>query len=158
MKLLYFYDALCGWCYGFSPVIQKAYEEYKDKMEFEVVSGGMIIGQRIGPIGHVAPYIKTAFKDVESASGVKFGEKFINDVLEEGSTVFSSIKPGIALTVFKSYHPEKQVEFARRLHKAVYYDGIEPDKISSYKYLAEEYGMDPDEFINSSKKQIMNLN
>jgi putative protein-disulfide isomerase len=60
MKMLYFYDALCGWCYGFSPVMQKTAEVYQDQFEFQVVSGGMISGSRIGPIGTVAPYIKTA--------------------------------------------------------------------------------------------------
>jgi len=27
ITLYYFYDALCGWCYGFSPVIAKLADE-----------------------------------------------------------------------------------------------------------------------------------
>ncbi len=61
-KLIYVYDALCGWCYGFSPVISKIHKEYKDSLEFEVISGGMILGDRIGPIGEVASYIKTGLQ------------------------------------------------------------------------------------------------
>ncbi|HVE60446.1 MAG TPA: hypothetical protein VNA26_01410, partial [Chitinophagaceae bacterium] len=39
----YCYDALCGWCYGFSPVMKKIEQEYKDQVSFDVLSGGMIM-------------------------------------------------------------------------------------------------------------------
>ena len=48
--LIYCYDAYCGWCYGFSPVIKKIAEEYKDKLDIEVLSGGMMIGEGKMPI------------------------------------------------------------------------------------------------------------
>ncbi len=51
VKLIYVYDALCGWCYGFSPVMMQLHSKYKDSIDFQVVSGGMITGNRIGPIG-----------------------------------------------------------------------------------------------------------
>ena len=41
--VIYCYDAYCGWCYGFSPVIKQIAEEYKDHFDIEVLSGGMII-------------------------------------------------------------------------------------------------------------------
>ena len=56
----YVYDALCGWCYGFSPVMQNVAAKYDDRLNFEVISGGMVTGPRVGPIGQVAPYIKSA--------------------------------------------------------------------------------------------------
>ena len=28
--ILYVYDIMCGWCYGFSPVINRLYEEYNE--------------------------------------------------------------------------------------------------------------------------------
>ena len=34
--LIYCYDAYCGWCYGFSPVIQKISEEMSNKIDLEV--------------------------------------------------------------------------------------------------------------------------
>ena len=41
-RIIYCYDAYCGWCYGFSPVIKALYEKYNDQFEFETISGGMI--------------------------------------------------------------------------------------------------------------------
>lgn len=35
MILFYCYDAYCGWCYGFSPVIKEIEEEFKEKAQYE---------------------------------------------------------------------------------------------------------------------------
>ncbi|TVR79046.1 MAG: DsbA family protein [Chitinophagaceae bacterium] len=140
MNLIYVYDALCGWCYGFSPVITKIHQKYKADFSFEVISGGMVTGDRVGPIGEVAPYISNAYKAVEDAAGVEFGKAFLVDILEEGSTRFSSFEPALAMTVFKEKFPEKAVEFSARLNKAIYYDGVQPADLESYIPIAAELG------------------
>jgi len=142
MKIIYAYDALCGWCYGFSPVMEALHDKHQEEMEFEVLSGGMITGQRIGPIGEVAPYIRQAYRDVERATGVKFGEAFLKDVLANGKTIFTSVPPAIALSVFKSYQKDKAVQFASVLQKAIYYDGLAPEDTEAYGALAEPFGID----------------
>ena len=147
MKIIYVYDALCGWCYGFSPVIAEFYRKRQDKSDFEVVSGGMITGSRIGPIGEVAPYIKQAYKEVENRTGVRFGEAFLHDVLEEGSTIFTSVPLAIAMSVFKSRQPQHAVSFAGVLQKAVYYDGLAPQDTAAYGPLAEGFGLDGAAFV-----------
>ena len=150
--IVYVYDALCGWCYGFSPVIQRIYEEYQDRFAFEVISGGMITGERIGPIGEVAPYIAWAYKEVEEKCGVKFGEAFLKDILEEGSAVFTSIPPGIAMAVFKTYRPEQAVAFAAALQRAIYADGIVPTDLAAYGPYAAAFGIDETEFVEKMKE------
>ena len=57
-KILYFYDALCGWCFGFSTVIERLKSEFGHEFDFEIVSGGLSLGKKSGPIGEVSPYIK----------------------------------------------------------------------------------------------------
>jgi len=153
MKVIYVYDALCGWCYGFSPVISKLHERHQEELEFEVLSGGMVTGERIGPIGEVAGYISQAYKDVERAAGVTFGEGFLKGILAEGSAVFTSIPPAVALTVFKQHQPKKAVPFAARLQKAIYYNGIEPTNYDAYGKLAAEFGLDANAFVAQMKEE-----
>lgn len=142
-KIIYVYDALCGWCYGFSPVIQRLHQNFSSSIPFEVVSGGMVTGSRIGAIGQVAPYISWAYKDVEQATGVKFGSVFLEKTLKEGKAIFTSVPPAIALSVFKTLQPDKQaVAFAAALQKAIYYDGIEPLHTEHYGILAQSFGID----------------
>ena len=158
MKIIYIYDALCGWCYGFAPTMRTFFDKYKSEFEtIEVISGGMITGNRIGKIGEVAPYIKSAYKDVENRTGVTFGEKFLKDILEEGSSIFTSIPPSIALSVFKreaEQNPtlagdknEKLLHFAEDLQSLIYFDGIEPQDYSKYGELAEKYGLEKKDFV-----------
>ena len=67
--IFYCYDAYCGWCYGFSKVITRIAEDYKDKLDFEVLSGGMIDDQNPAHIGAMAGYISEAHKNVEQLIG-----------------------------------------------------------------------------------------
>jgi len=147
MKLIYLYDALCGWCYGFSPVMQRFAAEHADELTFEVISGGMITGPRIGPIGEVAPYISWAYKEVEQKTGVTFGEGFLQGILAEGKAIFSSVPPAVVLSVFKAERPGDAVAFAGRLQRAVYHDGIEPEDTAAYGALAAEFGLDSAAFV-----------
>lgn len=152
-KIYYFFDVLCGWCYGFSPVIQQIHNKYHDFFSFEIFSGGMIVGDRIGPIGQVAGYIKDAYKQVEEVSGIQFGEPFLKGILEEGSSTFSSIPPSIALTLFKQMKKEDAFDFAATLQKAVYYDGIQVTDYNAYGPYAEKYGINPDEFVEKMQSE-----
>jgi putative protein-disulfide isomerase len=147
MKIVYVYDALCGWCYGFSPVMSQFQEKYNDTLEFEVISGGMITGNRIGAIGEVASYISWAYKDVEKATGIKFGEEFLNKTLKNGTATFTSIPPAIALSVFKTLDPKNSIQFASELQKAIYFDGTEPENLDAYGQIASKFGLDAKSFV-----------
>ncbi len=151
MKLIYIYDALCGWCYGFSPVMERFHAEHQEDLEFEVVSGGMITGVRIGPIGEVAGYISWAYKDVERATGVTFGRHFLDHTLKEGSAVFTSIPPAVAMAVIKDMQPDLAVTFAGRLQRMIYFDGTPPLEMEAYGRAAAEYGVDEEEFMTKMR-------
>lgn len=154
MKMVYVYDALCGWCYGFSPVMAQFQKKYKDNLNIEVISGGMITGDRIGPIGEVASYISWAYKEVETATGVKFGDTFLKKTLKDGNAIFTSIPPAIALSVFKKLDSHNSVQFASALQTAIYYDGIYPNNIDAYGDIASKFGIDAKYFILKMKDPL----
>jgi len=147
IKILYYYDALCGWCYGFSAVMKQLQNEYGDRIDIEVVSGGLFLGNRAGFVNMVAPHIKSgAYKSVESLTGVEFGDPFLKDVFSEGKMILNSLPPTIALCIVKDKFPDKELEFAALLLKAVYYDGINPVDIEAYGAYAEVVGFNVEEF------------
>jgi putative protein-disulfide isomerase len=39
--LWYFADPMCSWCWGFSPVIERVRDEYRDRMKIALVLGGL---------------------------------------------------------------------------------------------------------------------
>jgi len=119
-KITYYFDALCGWCFGFTDVMEQIFQKYGNDIEFEVVSGGLFMGERVGKINDVAPYIKAgAFRSVEQTTGVKFGKDFLENALENNSMEMNSIYPAIALAIVKEVAPKKKMEYASTLLKAL---------------------------------------
>ncbi|MFK8103837.1 MAG: DsbA family protein [Saprospiraceae bacterium] len=142
-KLIYYYDALCGWCYGFGSVMKEVEKHFGDQVELEVVSGGLFRGERVGPINEVAPYIKDgAYKTVEEKTGVKFGAQFLEDIQGEGRIVLDSLPPAMALCIVKDQSPEHQLQFAERLLHSVYFEGSNPVNLNLLGLYATEIGFD----------------
>src|SRR5689334_22634591 len=146
--LIYCYDAYCGWCYGFSPVIKKIAEEYKDRFAFEVLSGGMIITDHPRHMGVMAEYIKKAYKTVEEYSGVEFGPDYLWHINHPDMSdwFLTSEKPAIAMCIFKDYHSEQQVAFAADLQYALHYEGRDLCDDEAYRHLLEKYNIPADDF------------
>lgn len=136
------YDPLCGWCYGFGPVLVQLEKAYKGRLKFDVISGGMITGNRVGPLSNMAGFISQAYKTVEQHTGIKFGPGFIDKALKEGTATFSSLEPSKVLMVFRQFHPDKVVEFSHEIQKLIYFDGIDPVRYAAYLPLFEKYGVD----------------
>jgi putative protein-disulfide isomerase len=151
--IYYCYDAYCGWCYGFSPVIKKIAAAYKDQLDFEVLSGGMIIGEQVQPVSRIAHYIQSAYKRVEELTGIEFGEDFLWHINnpEESDWHMNSEKPAIALCIFKEYYSHRQVEFASDLQYALNYEGRDLDDDEAYRHLLEKYSIQPEVFYEKLK-------
>lgn len=151
--VLYVYDIMCGWCYGFSPVMMKLYEEYSDTLDFETVSGGMVTGDRIGPLSNMSSYIKDAYKTVEEKMGVKFGDNYINGTLQDDSLIQSSIPGSKLMTAFKSFDTKKSVPFAHELQNAIYYHGVHPDSVEDLLDNCDTFGVDKDKLLTITKSE-----
>ena len=151
--LIYCYDAYCGWCYGFSQVIKKITEDYKTKLEIEVLSGGMMIGEEVMPIEKIGPFIQKSYKRVEELTGIKFGEDFLWHINNptKSDWVMNSEKSAIALCIFKEYYPERQLEFATDLQYALNYEGRDLDDDEAYLHLLEKYSIQPEAFYRKLK-------
>jgi putative protein-disulfide isomerase len=128
--------------------MKKIYSQHKNKMEFEVLSGGMILPEEPVSIGATAQYIEGAYKRVEEITGIKFGEDYLWHIKHpEISDWFpNSEKPAIALCVFKDYYPDKQVSFAADLQYALHFEGRDLTDDEAYRLLLDKYNIPADEF------------
>ena len=153
--LIYCYDAYCGWCYGFSPVIKKIANEYKEKFHIEVLSGGMVLPEQPVHIKVTADYIKGAYKQVEDLTGIQFGKDYLWHINnpDESDWFPSSEKPAIALSIFKELFPEKQVDFIADMQYSLYYEGRDLTDDEAYRHLLEKYAVNPDEFYRKLKSE-----
>lgn len=146
--IYYCYDAYCGWCYGFSPVIKKIAEEYKDRLTFEVLSGGMMPNEHVKPVSAIAGFVSKAYKNVEELTGIKFGQDFLWHMQNPDKSDWypHSEKSAIALCIFKEIHPDQQVQFAADLQYALNFEGRDLTDDEAYRHLLEKYKIDADDF------------
>lgn len=144
--VIYVFDPMCGWCYGFSPVISEIAKTYEKDFTFEVISGGMVIGDREGPIGDMADYILSAIPRLQEYTGVEIGAPYI-ELLKEGTYFSSSEMPSIALQVFKYLSDKNAIQFAHDIQYALFYHGKSLNDINTYLQLIEPHNIDREAFI-----------
>lgn len=145
--IYYCYDAYCGWCYGFSKVMMRIAEEYKD-FAFEVLSGGMIPPDSAKPISKIAHYILKEYKRVEELTGVKFGKDYLWHIEHPELSDWRphSQKAAIALCIFKEYYPNQSVFVAADLQFALHYEGRDLTDDESYRNLLMKYNIPEEDF------------
>ena len=154
--LIYCYDAYCGWCYGFSPVIKKIAEVFKDRLQIDVLSGGMILPENPVHIKVSASYIANAYKNVEELTGIKFGKGYLWHIMnpEESDWYPNSEKPAIAMCIFKEYYPERAIEFAADLQCALHYEGRDLTDDEAYLHLLEKYSIQTEIFYEKLNSEV----
>lgn len=151
---LYIMDPLCGWCYGFSPVVTALYEAYHSAFDFRVISGGMITGARVAPVSEMAGYILNAYKRVEEYTGVVFGEPYL-DRLREGVEMNDS-EPGCrAMHTASQLAPDRALQYAHLLQKAIFLDGESWNDVAVFASVAAKLGIDRDMFSEAWSSEVM---
>jgi putative protein-disulfide isomerase len=148
--IFYCYDAYCGWCYGFSPVIKKLAEAYGDRIPFEVLSGGMILPEQPVPISVTAGFIDKAYPTVEETTGIKFGADFLWHIKNPDLSDWfpNSEMPAIAMCIFKELYPNRQVEFASDLQYALNFEGRDLTDKEAYRHFLEKYSINEEMFYD----------
>ncbi|HAS38855.1 MAG TPA: hypothetical protein DCS93_00180 [Microscillaceae bacterium] len=146
-QVMYIFDPLCGWCYGFSPVIKKLKDEFQEVFDFKVYTGGMVLGDRIGTIAEKFKFLQDgAVENVEKTTGVQFGEAFKTNMLEKGDYIVNSEPPSIAFTSLRALAPNQDIELAHDIQNALYRDGKSFNEIDTYLELADQYNIAREDF------------
>ena len=147
-KIIYCYDAYCGWCYGFGPVIKELWLKHREQFDFETISGGMIPVQDTKHIGHIAEYIQGAYQTVEQTTGVKFGKDYLWHIFnpDESDWYPNSEMAAIAMAIFRESYPDQTIAFAADLQYALYEEGRDLTDKEAYRHLLEQYNIDTEVF------------
>lgn len=148
MTIIYCYDVYCGWCYGFSPVISRIAEEYKNEFNFEVLSGGMILPEQPQPIATIAPLLRNICHEVQEKTEIAFGADFLFHINRPDDSDWfpNSEKAAIALCIFKELFPRQGVHFAAELQYALNFEGRDMTDDEAFRHLLHKFDIDPDIF------------
>lgn len=148
IKLIYGYDPLCGWCYAFSNQIGQVQQRLPN-LKIEVVYGGLVVGERVGPIKNHAGYLLQGEQQLFARTGIAFGKQFKDKLLHQGTYVSDSEPPCRAVWVMQKLKPEHAFAFANELPTAHYWDGIALDDPAQLARIASRYGVEDRLFVET---------
>jgi putative protein-disulfide isomerase len=132
MKLVYVFDAYCGWSHGFAPTLTELVRRHPD-LEVEVVSGGLFTGPRRVPIREFG-YVQGANAKISELTGAWFGSAYTR-LIADGSFVMDSEAAARGVAALRQAAPARIVELAAAVQHAFYVDGLslsaglDPDQI-----------------------------
>ena len=129
--------------------MKKTYDTYKERVDFKVMTGDMVIGDQIGPIGRIAEFLKGATARVTERTGAECSKLFLDTILTEETQILSSVEPSIAVQICKVEKPDRIFDFMTELHKDIYISGLKTAIPTDYARLAKKMGLDENKFINN---------
>ena len=91
--LVYGFDPICGWCFGFRSAVASLRKSLAGRVSWRLASGGLVTGERITPIGETRDYLVRGMAMVEARTDARFGAGFTKGLLAQGTWVSTS-EPG----------------------------------------------------------------
>ncbi|MET7473694.1 DsbA family protein [Streptomyces sp. NPDC005648] len=144
MKLVYVFDAYCGWSHGFSGTLSEVASRHPE-LPVEVVSGGLFTGSRRVPIREFG-YVQGANAKIAELTGAEFGEAY-ERLIADGSFVMDSEAAARGLAALRQAAPARAVELAVAVQRAFYVDGLSLSDPATYRKVAEDAGLDADAVV-----------
>ncbi|MFE2060864.1 DsbA family protein [Streptomyces sp. NPDC059467] len=139
MKLVYVFDAYCGWSHGFSGTLSEIASRHPE-LPVEVVSGGLFTGSRRVPIREFG-YVQGANAKIAELTGAEFGEGY-DRLIADGSFVMDSEAAARGVAALRQTAPDRAAELAAALQHAFYVDGLSLSDPATYRTVAEAAGLD----------------
>jgi putative protein-disulfide isomerase len=141
--LVYGFDPLCGWCFGFRSAVTELRHGLKGRVRWRLACGGLVTGERVKPIGETREYLLRGMAQVEARTDARFGDGFKKGLLAQGSWVSSS-EPGCraVLLVQELEGAEKALDFGAALSTAFYVDGKPTDDVDALRAVADATNVD----------------
>ncbi|GAB2764451.1 DsbA family protein [Streptomyces bullii] len=145
MKLVYVFDAYCGWSHGFSAPLREITSRHPE-LPVEVVSGGLFTGGRRVPMSAFG-YIQGANRQISERTGARFGEAY-RRLADEGSFVMDSEAAARGVAALRRAAPDRAAELVTDLQRAFYVDGQSLSDPATYRQLADAAGLDADAVVD----------
>lgn len=133
----YFYDPMCGWCYGATPLIE--YIANSDKFKLQLHPGGMLAARKIE--ASFRQHILDSDKRIAELTGAQFGQAYIDRVASNEALILDSYLTTRAVLVAESLGVNP-FNMLKAIQKAHYMDGKSVNERATLDALALELKLD----------------
>ncbi len=148
--LIYVGDPMCSWCYGFAPELSAAIKQLNDKVEVQLIMGGLR-PYNTETMGDLGDFLKDHWQHVAEASQ----QPFNYDILSDTNFVYDTEPPSRAVLVVRKLKPEMELPFFKAVQKAFYADNKNTHDVATYTEIAKTYGIDAANFKAEFESEAM---
>lgn len=149
--LHYYYDPLCGWCYGAAPLLAAAANVAG--LAITLHAGAMMSGPNRQPVSaQLRQYVVTHDQRIHQLTGQPFGDAYFNGLLLDNAAVFDSTPPTLAILAAQALGLDG-LTMLHRLQQAHYVEGQRIAEPAVLQQLAQALGLDGAAFSAEYQRQ-----
>lgn len=146
-QLYYVMDTMCGWCYGFSDVIQALHANFKHRFAFHIVPGGMWVGADVKKFdAQLAAFVAAHNQNIVRTTGKSFGSGYQALLASPNGMELDSLPGAKAITLMQQWAPEHAFAYLKKVQEALFVDGHPPTAAPFYAETAAQFGIDSADF------------
>ena len=149
-RLIYVYDPMCSWCWGYRETWLKLQAALTDKLSIEYKVGGLAPDSDEPMPLDMQQFLQQTWHRIEQQLGTKFNHDFWHTAQPRRST-YSACR---AVLVARQHNKEPEMLYA--IQKAYYLNAQNPSDISTLANLAEQIGLDKTVFIKDIQSDAIN--
>lgn len=147
-EILYVQDALCGWCYGFSPVIDQIREQFGNRLTLTAVHGGLWPGSKARKMDKaLVSHLLAGMPKVTAATGQIFGAEFREKIVNDSQFVYDTEPAARAAIVVRDLRPENELDFIKDIQTDFFLLGHDPTRAETFLNIVKGYGIESSDFI-----------
>lgn len=153
VTLRYYYDPLCGWCYGAAPLLCAVAR--LDGLQLRLGAGGLMSGekrQQVTPA--LRSHVMSHDQRIATVTGQAFGTAYFDGLLRDGQVVLDSTPPTQAILAVAALGA-CPLAMLHQLQKAHYQEGLRITETSVLMAAAVIVGVDGDAFLAEFERQQM---
>lgn len=138
--LIYIGDPMCSWCYGFAPQLTQTLNQLGDKVEVELIMGGLR-PYNTQTMDEMADFLKEHWEEVQERSSQPF-----NYGVLKTQQIYDTEPPSRAVVVMRKLAPKHEMAFFKDVQTAFYFGNKDMGVVETYVELAKKYEVDIDQF------------
>lgn len=145
-QVIYGFDPLCGWCFGFAPALRALRAEFPD-LPVRLAMPGLVTGARVGAYAEMEGYIRGASARLRAVTGRAPSDAFFDMIRRPG--VIGESAPAIsAIVQAGGGEPAAELAYASAMIEAHFDGGRDLNAAETHRDLAGALGLaappDPD--------------
>lgn len=146
-RLIYVYDPMCSWCWGYRETWLKLQAALGDKLAIEYKVGGLAPDSDEPMPIDMQQFLQQTWLRIEQQLGTPFNHEFWHTAKPRRSTY-----PACRAVIVARQH-EKEQEMLYAIQKAYYLNAQNPSDISTLVLLAEQIGLEKSTFIKEIESE-----